>query len=75
MVEALGLGMPQNAAIPAVDSRRNLLARMAGRRIVAMVADAAKAIRAILSAETGLDAFHQRLDRLSDKLEEALGVK
>jgi localization factor PodJL len=36
------------------------------------VADAAKAIRAILSAETGLDAFHQRLDRLSDKLEEAL---
>src|SRR5271169_5623397 len=37
MVEALGVGMPQNAAIPAVDSRRNLLARMAGRRIVDMV--------------------------------------
>ena len=36
------------------------------------VADAAKAIRAILSAETGLEAFNQRLDRLSDKLEEAL---
>src|SRR5882724_2801185 len=29
MVEALGVAMPQNAAIPAVDSRRNLLARMA----------------------------------------------
>jgi L-arabonate dehydrase len=37
MVEALGLGMPQNAAIPAVDARRNALARMAGRRIVEMV--------------------------------------
>jgi dihydroxy-acid dehydratase len=37
MVEALGIGMPGNAAIPAVDARRNVLARMAGRRIVAMV--------------------------------------
>ncbi|HZT21122.1 MAG TPA: dihydroxy-acid dehydratase, partial [Dongiaceae bacterium] len=37
MVEALGIAMPQNAAIPAVDSRRNVLARMAGRRIVEMV--------------------------------------
>ncbi len=37
MVEALGMGMPHNAAIPAVDSRRNVLARMAGRRIVDMV--------------------------------------
>ncbi len=37
MVEALGMGLPTNAAIPAVDSRRRLLARMAGRRIVEMV--------------------------------------
>jgi L-arabonate dehydrase len=37
MVEALGVGLPGNAAIPAVDARRNNLARMAGRRIVAMV--------------------------------------
>jgi dihydroxy-acid dehydratase len=37
MVEALGVGLPGNAAYPAVDARRNLLARMAGRRIVAMV--------------------------------------
>jgi dihydroxy-acid dehydratase len=37
MVEALGIGLPTNAAIPAVDSRRRVLARMAGRRIVAMV--------------------------------------
>src|SRR5207344_1153718 len=33
----LGMGLPTNAAIPAVDSRRQLLARMAGRRIVEMV--------------------------------------
>jgi dihydroxy-acid dehydratase len=32
MAEALGVGMPGNAAIPAVDARRNVLARMAGRR-------------------------------------------
>ncbi len=37
MVESLGLGLPTNAAIPAVDSRRKVLARMAGRRIVKMV--------------------------------------
>jgi len=37
MVEALGMGLPTNAAIPAVDSRRKLLARMCGRRIVDMV--------------------------------------
>lgn len=37
MVESLGIALPQNAAIPAVDSRRYLLAQMAGRRIVDMV--------------------------------------
>jgi L-arabonate dehydrase len=37
MVESLGVGMPGNAAIPAVDARRNVLARAAGRRIVEMV--------------------------------------
>jgi L-arabonate dehydrase len=37
MVEALGLGMPHNAAIPAADSRRYALAHEAGRRIVDMV--------------------------------------
>jgi L-arabonate dehydrase len=39
MVEALGIGMPGNAAYPAVDARRNVLARMAGRRIVQLVKD------------------------------------
>src|SRR5471032_1243529 len=37
MVEALGVGLPGNAAYPAVDARRNVIARMAGRRIVDMV--------------------------------------
>ncbi len=37
MVEALGIGMPMNAAIPAADSRRSALAHMAGCRIVEMV--------------------------------------
>jgi dihydroxy-acid dehydratase len=37
MVEALGIALPTNAAIPAVDARRYVLAHMAGRRIVEMV--------------------------------------
>jgi len=37
MAEALGVGLPGNAAYPAVDARRNLIARMAGRRIVDLV--------------------------------------
>src|SRR5689334_9988420 len=37
MVESLGMGLPSNAAIPAVDARRYVLAHMAGRRIVEMV--------------------------------------
>ncbi len=37
LVEALGIALPTNAAIPAVDSRRYALAHQAGRRIVEMV--------------------------------------
>ncbi|MEM5399135.1 IlvD/Edd family dehydratase [Paraburkholderia unamae] len=37
MVESLGMGLPHNAAIPAVDARRQVLAQLAGRRIVEMV--------------------------------------
>src|SRR5581483_9574067 len=37
MVEALGIGLVDNAAIPAVDARRRVLAHMAGRRIVELV--------------------------------------
>ena len=37
MVESLGLSLPQNAAIPAADARRKVLAQMSGLRIVEMV--------------------------------------
>jgi L-arabonate dehydrase len=37
MVEALGMSLPGNAAIPAVDARRHRLAQLTGRRIVQMV--------------------------------------
>ncbi|MEZ4825320.1 MAG: L-arabinonate dehydratase [Bacteroidia bacterium] len=37
MVESLGLTLPGGAAIPAADSRRKVLAQLAGRRIVEMV--------------------------------------
>ncbi|HET7115030.1 MAG TPA: IlvD/Edd family dehydratase [Hanamia sp.] len=37
MVEALGISLPGNAAIPAADSRRKALAQLSGRRIVEMV--------------------------------------
>jgi dihydroxy-acid dehydratase len=37
MVEALGLTLPGMSAIPAVDSRKKVLAQLSGRRIVEMV--------------------------------------
>ncbi|MEO8471498.1 MAG: IlvD/Edd family dehydratase [Chryseolinea sp.] len=37
MVESLGLSLPGNAAIPAADSRRKVIAQMSGIRIVEMV--------------------------------------
>ena len=37
MVESLGLSLPHNAAIPAADSRRKVLAHLSGMRIVEMV--------------------------------------
>ncbi|WP_336517186.1 IlvD/Edd family dehydratase [Pollutibacter soli] len=37
MVESLGLTLPTNAAIPAADSRRKVLAQYSGKRIVEMV--------------------------------------
>ncbi|PPV40978.1 IlvD/Edd family dehydratase [Ectopseudomonas oleovorans] len=37
MAEALGTSLPHNAAIPAVDSRRYVLAHLSGMRIVEMV--------------------------------------
>jgi len=37
LVEGMGLSLPTNAALPAVDSRRMALAHMSGKRIVEMV--------------------------------------
>tara|TARA_B100002003_G_C14144209_1_gene550132 strand:+ start:127 stop:1842 length:1716 start_codon:yes stop_codon:yes gene_type:complete len=37
LVEGMGLSLPTNAALPAVDSRRMALAHMTGKRIVEMV--------------------------------------
>ena len=39
MAEALGMALSGNAAIPAVDSRRRVMAHITGRRIVQMVKD------------------------------------
>src|SRR5690625_4713184 len=37
MIESLGITLPQNAAIPAPDARRKVLAQMSGRRVVEMI--------------------------------------
>ncbi|MDF0599204.1 L-arabinonate dehydratase [Psychromarinibacter sp. C21-152] len=39
MAEALGMALSGNAAIPAVDARRRVMAQISGRRIVQMVKD------------------------------------
>ena len=60
MVEALGVGLPGNAAYPAVDGRRNVLARSAGRRIVEMVHEDLK-----LSKLLTRDAFENAIKTLA----------
>jgi L-arabonate dehydrase len=60
MIEALGVGMPGNAAIPAVDARRNVLARMAGRRIVEMVKE-----NLVLSKVLNKEAFENAIRALA----------
>jgi len=39
LTEALGISLPNNAALPAVDSRRKVLAHLSGNRIVQLVKD------------------------------------
>jgi dihydroxy-acid dehydratase len=56
IVESLGLSLPGNAAIPAVDSRRAALAQETGRRIVAMVHEDLR-ISKILTREAFLNAI------------------
>ena len=67
MVESLGLGLPANAAIPAADSRRNVLAHLAGRRIVEMVKPGLQAVedphpRGLRERHPG-QRRHRRLDQ------------
>jgi len=50
MVEALGLSLPGNAAIPAVDARRARLAHLTGRRIVEMVQEDLKLSKVLTRA-------------------------
>ncbi|WP_110687150.1 IlvD/Edd family dehydratase [Salinicola aestuarinus] len=50
MAESLGVSLPHNAAIPAVDSRRHVLAHLSGNRIVDMVREDLKLSR-ILTKE------------------------
>ena len=50
MVEALGLSLPNNAAIPAADVRRKVISQLSGRRIVDMVKEDLK-ISKILTRE------------------------
>lgn len=50
MAEALGASLPHNAAIPAVDARRYVLAHMSGRRIVAMAHEGLKLSRILTRA-------------------------
>jgi len=39
LTEALGMGLPGNGTIPAVDTRRQVLAREAGRQVMKLLAD------------------------------------
>jgi L-arabonate dehydrase len=50
MAEALGMTLPGNAAVPAADSRRMVLAELSGRRIVEMAREGLKPSR-ILTAK------------------------
>ena len=55
MAEALGMSLPGCAAIPAVDSRRRVIAQLTGRRIVAMVKEDLR-ISKVLRRENFLNA-------------------
>jgi len=56
MVEAMGLSLPHNAAIPAVDARRKVLAHLSGIRIVEMVREDVRLSR-ILVKEAFINAI------------------
>ena len=67
MVEALGMGLPANAAIPAVDARRYVLAHMAGRRTVEMVREDLRMSKILTRAGVRERDPRQRRDRRLDQ--------
>jgi len=56
LTEALGMGLPGNGTIPAVDSRRRQLARQAGQQIMALLAENIRA-RDIINKDALHNAF------------------
>ncbi|MCO4837275.1 MAG: dihydroxy-acid dehydratase [Oceanospirillaceae bacterium] len=56
IVEAMGMSLPTNAALPAVDARRMALAHMTGKRIVEMVEEDLK-----LSDVMTKESFHNAI--------------
>jgi dihydroxy-acid dehydratase len=56
LTEALGMGLPGNGTIPAVDSRRHALAHQAGETVMRLVAEDLKP-RAIITAKAIHNAF------------------
>ena len=56
LTEALGMGLPGNGTIPAVDSRRIQLAREAGQQVMALLADDIRP-RSIINKDSLANAF------------------
>jgi len=56
LTEALGMGLPGNGTIPAVDSRRTQLARKAGQQVMALLADDIRP-RSIINKDSLANAF------------------
>jgi len=56
LTEALGMGLPGNGTIPAVDSRRQQLAKVAGRQVMELLADDVRP-RDIINRDSIYNAF------------------
>jgi dihydroxy-acid dehydratase len=56
LTEAMGMGLPGNGTIPAVEARRRRLARSAGERVMALVASGTRA-RDIINSDSIYNAF------------------
>ncbi len=56
LTEAMGMGLPGNGTIPAVEARRRRLARSAGERVMALVGSGTRA-RDIINSDSIYNAF------------------